>query len=400
MTSSHVNKSIITSRPTTTTTTITTTMHLTALILEPLQFLLELTPLRGSTDHFQPHAGVPFEGYYTRIQLSTGATVVLIFSSVFGAAPAHRHFLHFSYHPSNATSKRIVVNKFPATITDVLAEDSRGFCRIATGDGVDSTFLVSPEAQSYRLILNTDEGKFDIYVDLSSRTPWTPGDCLSGPEGALAALVNVLPLHWHVFSTSSRAVVTINGSNLSSEQELEEAVGFAHMEKNWGNSFPAGWTWLQGFASGGTKSFCLAGGKLCGQKAFLLQYRTENRVWSWGPPWTIMPAGFATPWMREWVDSRLGRARFEMQDWVRGRRLLVEVQASEEHKGWLPVPCPLSDGHGNRFAYETFEGVVRVAAFERPWPWSEWKLVEETVFERAAVEFGGDYSFKVAEGRA
>jgi tocopherol cyclase len=370
-------------------------MHLTALLLEPLQFLLELTPLRGSTDHFQLHANVPFEGYYTRILLRTGATVVLIFSSVFDAAPAHRHFVHFSYHPaSNATSKRIVVDKFLATITDVVTEDSRGFARFARADGVDASFLVRPEKQCYRLFLNTEEGQLDVAVQVFKRIPWTPGDTSSSPEGALAALVTLFPLHWHVFSTRSQAIVSIRGCGVAQE----EAEGCAHVEKNWGNSFPAGWTWLQGFSSdGGSKSFSLAGGKLCGQKAFLLQYRSGNRAWSWGPPWTLMPAGYATPWMREWVDSRLGRARFEVQDWVRGRRVEVEVQAGEDHKGWLPMPCPLADGHGNRFAYETFEGVVRVAVFERPWPWSEWGLVEETVFERAAVEFGGDYSFKVVE---
>lgn len=75
---------------------------------------------------------------------------------------------------------------------------------------------------------------------------------------------------------------------------------------------------------------------------------------------------------------------------------MVQAAAPPNHEGWVGMACPLANGHGNTLAYETFEGVVSVGCFERSWlkGWvGPWRLVEETLFEKAAVEFGGEYSF-------
>lgn len=371
-----------------------------SLITEPLRLLLSLTPfecLFTKTDHFAPHVTAPFEGYYTRIQTSSGSTILLIFSSVFSAI-SRPHLVHFSLiPPRGSTTPRIVVDKFPRIA------DSNGhkfpsgfheFSRVAKGDGVEGTYRVCRNELRYRLELETEEyGRLEIAVDISERKPWTAGDELSTPEGIFSSLVSLLPLHWNVFSTASKASYTI----MANGDAVESGVGIAHVEKNWGVSFPAGWTWMQGFSAveepHKAHTFVMAGGKIIGQKAFLFGYRSEKLQWSFRPPFTLMPFCFSTPFMKETFDSKKGTASFEVGALL--RKLVVEADAPADHTGWLGLHCPLADGHGNTYAYESFEGNIRVKVYQRGWFKWEWKLVEDTTFEGAAVEFGGDYSFKV-----
>lgn len=468
-------------------------MHLpppASLITEPLNVLQALAPpalapptrIRTRQDHFAPHPGAPFEGYYTRIQTAGGATMLLIFSSVFAAA--HKpHFVHFSYSPRSASAtattggsqqqhqhqQRIVVDRFPR-ITDASGPkhaDSgvQEFSRVAKGDGVEGTLRVCRDQQRYRLEFDLDSAhaasvagrggvgatKLAVSVNLTRRRPWHAQDELSTPEGVLAQLVHLLPLHWNVFSTASTAAysVTLGG------RVLDAGTGIAHMEKNWGASFPCGWTWVQGFSlppptpttsSGSSSSaapkdsyhkartFVMAGGKTLGQKAYLVGYRggAAGGELSFGPPWTLMPFCRETPFVAEAHDFARGMARVRVGS-LR-HRLVVEVQApppaaaAEHDDQWLGLHCPLADGHTNTFAHESFEGSVRVRVYRRSL-WSllpslllsplsllpslllsllslllltlvgsgggdSWQLVEETVFDGAAVEFGGDYCVK------
>lgn len=172
---------------------------------------------------------------------------------------------------------------------------------------------------------------------------------------------------------------------------MEAGDGIAHVEKNWGVSFPDGWTWLQGFKDGGERTFCMAGGQTMGQKAYLLGYRSAKVEVSFKPLWSMMPFGIEMPWARDWVDSDNGRIGFDVCS-LR-KRVVVDAQAPGlDSESWVGLKCPLKDGHGNVWAWETFEGRIRVKVMERGWGtgW-RWKLVEETEFEDAAVEFGGEY---------
>jgi len=364
-----------------------------------LKLIINLTPLARflpKKDDFAPHPGAPFEGYYTRIVTATGSTILLIFSSVFSAAD-RPHLVHFSLLPSGGNN-RIVVDKFPR-ITDVGGfkhpdDGTHEFGRVAKGDGVEGTYKVCRDEQRYRLELDTAEGKIQLAVDITKRTPWNAGNKLSTPEGIFSALTFLLPLHWNVLSTASSADYDIRHDGVV----IEQGTGIAHLEKNWGVSFPTGWTWIQSFSkplkAEGLRTFCLAGGKIMGQKAYLLGYRSEKIQWSFCPPFTLMPFCFATPFAGETIDSKKGTARFEMASLA--KKLVVEVSSPPDHEGWLGLCCPLSDGHGNTCAYETFNGCVRIKAFQ--WGWSRgWELVEDTTFEGAAVEFGGDYSFKACQ---
>ena len=261
--------------------------------------------------------------------------------------------VHFSLLPSGGNN-RIVVDKFPR-ITDVGGfkhpdDGTHEFGRAAKGDGVEGTYKVCRDEQRYRLELDTAEGKIQLAVDITKRTPWNAGNKLSTPEGIFSALTFLLPLHWNVLSTASSADYDIRHDGVV----IEQGTGIAHLEKNWGVSFPTGWTWIQSFSkplkAEGLRTFCLAGGKIMGQKAYLLGYRSEKIQWSFCPPFTLMPFCFATPFAGETIDSKKGTARFEMASLA--KKLVVEVSSPPDHEGWLGLCCPLSDGHGNTYAYE------------------------------------------------
>ncbi|CCX30652.1 hypothetical protein FPQ18DRAFT_316547 [Pyronema domesticum] len=375
-----------------------------SILTEPVKFLIALTPLErfvAKKDHFAPHPNAPFEGYYTRILTTTGSTILLIFSSVFKAAE-HPHFVHFSLLPRNGSSEhRIVVNKFPR-ITDANGtkhpNSVHEFSRVAKGDGVEGTYRICKDEQRYRLELDTEEfGKLEVSVDLTDRKAWIPGNDTSTPEGIFAKLIFLLPLHWNVWSTASTAKYTVT----SNGKQLEAGEGIAHIEKNWGASFPDGWTWVQGFSQSpdsgvarhATRTFVMTGGKTTGSKAYLCGYRSEKVEFSFKPLWTLMPFSFQTMFIKESFDSKQGTGRWEFCGlW---QRLVVEAQAPSDHEGWIGLNCPISSGHNNCLAYESFDGSVRVQAYKRGWTMG-WELVEETVFDGAAVEFGGDYSFKAS----
>lgn len=409
---------------------------LRALLLEPLQLVIDNIPfvrllLLPKHDHFAPHPGAPFEGYYTRILTTTGNTILLIFSSV-PAAKDHTHYVHFSHilPPSRDRDHQepdILIDRFP-TMDDVMSppdhDGVQAFKKIATSDGFSGVYDITRHEQNYRLDVDDDPhyGKVEVIVRVSQRRPWVGGETLSTPEGIFSRLVFLLPLHWNVLSTASRAEFTIKRNG----EILERGTGVAHVEKNWGTSFPPGWTWwvfflacqelfdtlgltfqcvmyditrrIQGFSSATTEeaeptTFALAGGKILGQRAYLLGYRSPTLKWSFRPLFTLLPFGFATPFISETMDSKAGTAHIDVSS-LR-RRLVIDAQAPADHEGWIGLHCPLSDGHANTFAFESFEGVIRIKAYARTW-WGGWEFLEESVLDKAAVEFGGDYSFKAS----
>ncbi|KAL7273882.1 hypothetical protein RUND412_003243 [Rhizina undulata] len=384
-----------------------------AFLAEPLKFLLSLSPaskLIQETDHFFLHPAAPFEGYYTRIQTDQDATILVIFSSVRNTKN-RPHYLHFSYIPDGISNGQndFQFDIFPDIAMAPVKHDPKvsgiqEFSCVArnqkTGEVV-GRYIVGETSQQCLLHLahpSRRDEKINVSIHLSSRTPWKHGKPLSTPEGVFSNLVHLLPLHWNVFSTSSVAEYTISCStseNSAQARTLYAGTGKAHLEKNWGASFPRGWCWIQAFSSHASdeRSFALAGGKILGQKAYLLGYRSARVAFNFKPPYTIMPFAFPTPFIAESHDSKKGRFKLEVSNF--SQRLMVDVEGPPNHEGYIALHCPLSDGHNKPYAYETFEAVIRIQAFERRslLTGGQWQLIDEAIFEKAALEFGGDYSF-------
>ncbi|KAF8341233.1 uncharacterized protein EI90DRAFT_3033127 [Cantharellus anzutake] len=248
---------------------------------------------------------------------------------------------------------------------------------------------------------------------------------------ALSRLETLLPLHWAIFSTGSKANYDVkhigaDGVGL----EVFGGTGVAHMEKNWGASFPTGWTWCQAFGdhrdNAARDCVAIAGGVLAlGQKAYLIHYKdsgdawrprrkrsihpsypakdyesTENSDpndkqhinWTFRPLWTLIlalpyPAGIPRfkisrknpvakkPSLSNTFDPLLAMGQPpSLTAATLNRRILIDAQSesrpttlnSQEQPIWLALHCSMPGGHATR-AYETFTARATIRAYRRQW---------------------------------
>ena len=240
------------------------TYHLPRGLTSPF---LSFLPMIGVTfdiaqsHNYQPHPTALAEGYYTRITTSTGGTVLIIFSSVRNAKQENKpHVLHFSYHPRSSqdeehSGKGVSVNVFPQAIAQ-LGKSTKASqeLEIAALDGFGNrigTYSVYLNGKArYRLTIPEENGMLEVDIKLNNRIPWQESEVESyqSPEGPFAALIHLLPIHWYVWSVSSEADVkmwrVMNSNTGGYETEkIWHGRGRAHVEKNWGRSFPTGWVW-------------------------------------------------------------------------------------------------------------------------------------------------------------
>lgn len=423
-------------------------------------------------DHFAPHNSLDFEGYYTRVQLADGATLAIIFCWV-KHAEVRANYVLVSYLPADCNSECFVPsasssspssastssqhapppNTFPSEAfkyeffpprIEVLPGDGEGatassslesdpskkrpngghipFTISAPGIG---RMVVTPHTIEYAI--DVPPKNLRMHLMLDAHTSWSPTHPLKGPMGGILRLSSVLPLNWHVRSTSSRATYSIThgsadtGSNRDAETEREvaavrlEGVGVAHVEKNWGGSFPQGWIWAQAFSASpaacpsppspgvqkdenseaeyAERTLCLAGGAAFpGVQAYLVGYRSPTRHWDFRPPFALAVCRLS-PFMREKRDSERGEVEFRVGTWTRK----LDVKITAPPASFIELSAPLKDGHEPGFAHESFQAKVDIEASTRRWPWGKWEVVERGVLGRTegvpcgALEFGGNY---------
>ncbi|KZO99428.1 hypothetical protein CALVIDRAFT_380763 [Calocera viscosa TUFC12733] len=355
-------------------------------------------------DHYAPHASAGFEGWYTRVALEGGGNVVCIVCHVREAEGERPAYVHFSYTPGPAEGKALgkcVYDMFPPRIEQALLPRSEGsphqpFALLAPGY---AEFSRSEEGISAYFHL---PGGLYAKLTIGELEPLKEGvgEELTTPEGRWARLGEGLPLHWHVLTLGGRAGLEIWRTRVEEEGEgkvglLLRAEGVAHCEKNWGLTFPRGWIWSQAFStnkdSSPGASFALAGGKILGQRAHMVLFRSPStgRKWDFRPPWTLLLFGKGVT-IAEHVDKEANELLLEVCDL--SRKLVIRVRAQEPREAWLPVHCPLRVGH-RIFASETFTAAATVDASERRGAlWSgRWEWVETRQFADVAFELGGDY---------
>lgn len=178
----------------------------------------------------------------------------------------------------------------------------------------------------------------------------------------------------------------------------------AHLEKNYGFSFPSSWIWVQGFpshssslgASVSTPRLSVAGGLVVpGVQGYLVGYRGRTISWDFAPPRTMILLGRLNFGTTVDVDSVGGRVRLVFSDWT--RRLVIDVVAP--CSTFIPLACPLPHGHTPDYAHESFAAVAVVKAYTRSGLWGVWTLREEATLDAAALEFGGGWSHRWIESR-
>ncbi|KAI0088781.1 hypothetical protein BDY19DRAFT_945883 [Irpex rosettiformis] len=322
---------------------------------------------RDTRDHFAPHAEAGFEGYYTRIRLDDGGNLVVVFCWVKDAQERAR-CVHVSYSPAlgdlSDTGESDVLESFKREIfSDSLtinvhppsANDRIPFSVYMPDIG---TMKIGADTINYHVSCPTASGDGGLELDLhlTNHVPWSSRDILSSPMGFFTRISSLLPLNWHVYSLASIASGTISYNG-----KTRRISGIAHVEKNWGTSFPSGWIWSQSFAV--TRGLPIFKARVGLQTTVYCGYRSTIAF---------------------------------------TKKLAIKINAPTD--SFMGISCPLPDGHRPNFAFESFSGRTIVSAWERRWPWQTWTMVEEGECgvaidgrRSSALEFGGTYSHRVRE---
>lgn len=195
---------------------------------------------------------------------------------------------------------------------------------------------------------------------------------LFGPEGP-AVLIRALPLHWFIYTPSSKAQWS-----LTKGAESPKIVhGSVHFEKNWGKAFPENYIWLQAMTPDGKTSIVSAGGEIAALgpaslEAFLLQIRSPQGNWLFSP-------ANGSVWTQRVVDSCAGRLVLRM----RSPNASVEVVARAQRGtfGDLLIPTGESlESHSEQsFASEITATVKTLDGRTQVFQWTG-----------GALEFGGE----------
>ena len=214
-------------------------------------------------DHFAYHISPTnrFEGYYTRIQINDGSTIVIIISSSHNAKAwgSKSHFVHFSVSPSERSRlKPIRIDLYPDQISyvplgDAYLDGQQAFKLQADHFAI---YSVDPNNQYYWLSLPDPDDSRDSLIfsaRLTDRKPLDPSNVLYTPHDLVVRLGSLIPVHWHILSTCSassymltrrRHYTASDGTRRTEDTTLATGDGPAHLEKNWGRGFPESWTWL------------------------------------------------------------------------------------------------------------------------------------------------------------
>ncbi|EJF56764.1 hypothetical protein DICSQDRAFT_174624 [Dichomitus squalens LYAD-421 SS1] len=406
-------------------------------------------------DHYAPHLKRAFNGYYTRVQLADGATLAGIFCWV-RKAPERKNLVLVCYTPcvrlptappSQAPSTATLAGSSTGNTTllgDTTSSlpypcaDPRAFkyefypenfeLTVGPMHHPHASFTISAPGVGHMKVtvneveycISVPDRNLHVHLTLDAHVPWDPAKPRRGPMGRILHLSSLLPLNWHVRSTASRATYAVahHGNKV-------RGIGLAHVENNWGDSFPTGWIWAQVFdaqphvdASGsvyapidsedvagepgedeGTRSFAMAGGQaFMGVQAYLVGYHSLKCNWDFRPP-VAMGLGRLSPFMHVRHDSRSGAVEI----WLRTWRRCLEVAIEAPPETFIGMSAPLPKGHEPGFARESFQATVRVKAERWRWPWSQWEVVDEVMLGRTAdglscgaLEFGGAF-YKVGE---
>ncbi|KAF8330706.1 uncharacterized protein EI90DRAFT_3058913 [Cantharellus anzutake] len=207
-----------------------------------------------------------------------------------------KHYFHFSVTPigDSSTIEPVEFHLFPDDlqhIVDSPPDSETGLQPYTLNIPNIGSFTVEPKTQRYNLTVPCGESSSEhwkVSINITDRVPLSQEHpLLSTPHSmTLSRLETLLPLHWAIFSTGSKADYDVKHIGTD---------GVAHMEKNWGALFPTGWTWCQAFGASShdpTQTFgdhrdnatrdCVAivGGVFAlGQKAYLIHYKDSGDAW-------------------------------------------------------------------------------------------------------------------------
>lgn len=356
------------------------------MLLVPL--LVLLGSLAGSMNHFNPHKGVTFEGYYSKFRLPSGASIALIVStvpavaknvSVEQATKNMAYMISFTYvHPDSTHWYQ--QEYWPGQLDSRLKNG--GF--VVEWDKGEFGWNADKEKVWWES--DTDEIKFSASTREGSRIPWIKGDSASTPAGVLARFP--LPIQWHVHTLDSICDFTLHLPDEAKLLEVDKSgQAQVHVEKNWALSFPESYIWIQGRDHGTGKGICIAGGSLIkGVQAYLVGYDDAKTPITFTPPTSTSIFGISLG-----LTSTISYLRRTIELDFRGWFKRIRVTANAPEGTFFTLSAPLNTGHAPDYATQSFAATIKVESWTRNWPWTGWVESGEEVFERGSLEFGGGF---------
>ncbi len=225
-----------------------------------------------------------------------------------------------------------------------------------------------------------------LHAGIEGRIPWDDSSEM-GPEGPML-FMPVIKAHWYVYSL---------GSDVSYEltlmpdgfPDIYEGSGYIHQEKNWGHTFPEAWIWLQGVNEDNSAHIALSGGKVPLGKdymtSWLAGYRSKTLNWNYiggeELPIAAIPAGTI---IHTEIDACAGTFYFSALN--PARKFVVDASAPVD--SFFPVSIPTLNGFQENGGIESFDATIIVSAYKNQ---GHSTLIEKTVFNGAALEFGAGY---------
>jgi hypothetical protein len=369
----------------------------------------------GLPAHYAPHLGVQFEGYYSKFRLPSQSSVLLIVSAVPAAAKAAQRSSDAS---DIASSRKAFLITFIYSSPDSTTHWKREYYPedFKIDQLHDQTRSIGPSEPKHGFKTTWDQGEFSwrsgsedgsvkdtVFwrlntkeVDFTATTtgkgiPWRPEDADSTPGGIFARFP--LPIQWHVHTVQTPCSFDLDikseepGAQLRQGDDRGEA--WVHAEKNWAQSFPTGYTWIQGRDPIKKTGICVAGGQaLPGVQAYLLGYQgVKTPFISFKPPSSVSVLGISFGLASD-ISFDKKTVVVDVKGWFRRLRVVANCDDADTY---FDLAAPLATGHAPGYCTQTFDATVKVQVYERSWPWSAWTVVETETFERSSLEFGGDF---------
>jgi len=337
--------------------------------------------------HVMPVKGPFFEGWYMRlIDHSKDLSLGVLFGSVVPEDKSKASKLNFVGLLRSTSDDGLLkdYNAFPEEVS-VTVKDGRPVVENPDrASPVDFTWSYSGgfiRVTEEETLVNVTIDNVRFTALIGRPHPWGPNGI-----GPMNNWDNWLPfpLFWFVYSL--RSPVTYYEWVEDGKRVVRGHSGIVHMEKNWGDSFPGGWIWIQGYGPTTNTTFALTYGPVdvvgpLSLNGFLFGYRNPAK----GVELNFRPDNALVS--RE-LNGCHGDAMFEFTSLTMQNRVKLVLSSGTEsysdclygpmHNGFRPV------------CRESFKAEARVEVYKKSW--LSWELVDTATVNNAALEFGGKFT--------
>ncbi len=337
--------------------------------------------------------GPRFEGWYTRITDQDGRRTFAFIAGSFLSegipfSPKQAMPGYIAILVSDGTGKTLkVYETFPEktslSINGKKVFNENPLAYSPTGlskDGPRADFTWA--SQGYGHINNKDfalsiPGEIDIKGTFGEPVYWNNSKNGS-PEG-IAVEIPLVPIHWYVHSLGSPSNYEYN---VPKEKISVKSSGYAHIEKNWGKSFPRKWIWSEGISDNNASHYAFGGGEVnfgaFNMTSFLVGFHTQKISLDFKPQQGTL--------FKTFINGCNGT--FSMVIARYGKQLVID--SSAEAKSFGKVSIPTAKGFVANGGAESFSARTTIEAYEIDVAGNS-TLVEKKTFANSALEFGGNY---------